>query len=198
MRAALLLLLLGGCLLGVNCGGSGSANLSAPPTTHVNPPKQRLFTIPSSGMEPTLHCAKGPAFPGCLGKADDRVLVDSGRHVGRGDILVFRTPPEAAVKCGEGGVFVKRVIGLPGDTVHEDANGFIDIDGKRLAEPYLSAPRRLADSQHFGETWHVPQGEYFMLGDNRPESCDSRVWGSVPAHDVIGPVVKIIRSGNAA
>ena len=56
-------------------------------------------------MEPTLHCAK-PA-PGCLGTADDRVVVQPGEKLKRGDIVVFRTPPEAAVRCGEGGLFVK-------------------------------------------------------------------------------------------
>jgi len=146
-------------------------------------------------MEPTLHCAK-PAS-GCLGKTDDRVLVRPRKALERGAIVVFSTPPAAAARCGEGGVFVKRVIGLPGDAVHEDAHGFIDIDGKRLAEPYLSAPRRLADNLNFGKTWHVPQGKYFLLGDNRASSCDSRMWGSVPAHNVIGTVVKVIRGGQA-
>jgi signal peptidase I len=180
MRAALVVVLLGASVVGVSCGGSKNT---------------RTFRIPSSAMEPTLHCKRGPAAPGCLGTADDHVLVQPGKAVKRGDIVVFTTPQEAAVKCGEGGTFVKRLIGLPGDTVHEDANGFIDIDGKRLAEPYMSAPRRLADFTHFNETWHVPKGGYFMLGDNRSESCDSRTWGSVPPKNVIGPVVKIIHGG---
>ncbi len=89
----------------------------------VNP-----YRIPSSSMEPNLNCAKGPANPGCLGDSSDRVLacricLDFGRNPSRGDIVVFNTPSEAALKCGEGGTFVKRVIGLPGDTVHEDNHG---------------------------------------------------------------------------
>jgi signal peptidase I len=146
-------------------------------------------------MEPTLHCKSGPNAPGCLGKADDHVVVQPGKAVKRGNILVFRAPGEAALKCGEGGIFVKRLIGLPGETVHEDAHGFIEIDGTRLAEPYLSAQRRLADITHFGATWHVRKGTYFLLGDNRSLSCDSRTWGGVPTHNVIGPVVKIIHHG---
>jgi signal peptidase I len=159
----------------------------------VNP-----YRIPSSSMEPTLNCAKGPAFPGCLGNSSDRVLacricLDFGPP-SRGDIVVFNTPSEAALKCGEGGTFVKRVIGLPGDTIREDDNGFIDVksagskDFVRLKEPYVSADRRLADTAHFGQTWKVPEGQYFMMGDNRASSCDSRSWGSVPRNKLIGTV----------
>jgi signal peptidase I len=157
----------------------------------VNP-----YRIPSSSMEPTLNCAK-PAL-GCEGNSSDRVLacricLDFGPP-SRGDIVVFNTPSEAALKCGEGGTFVKRVIGLPGDTVHEDRHGFIWIRGPdsktwvKLKEPYLSAQRRLEDSSHFRQTWHVPKGEYFMMGDNRAESCDSRAWGAVPRDKLIGTV----------
>jgi signal peptidase I len=160
----------------------------------VNP-----YRIPSSSMEPTLNCAKGPAAIGCLGDSSDRVLacricLAFGRNPSRGDIVVFNTPTEAALKCGEGGTFVKRVIGLPGETVKEDDNGFIWIRKPgaksffKLKEPYLTASRRLADSAHFGEVWHVPPNGYFMMGDNRSQSCDSRTWGSVPRNKLIGTV----------
>jgi signal peptidase I len=149
-------------------------------------------------MEPTLNCAKGQFAAGCLGGSSDRVLACTiCLHFGppsRGDIVVFNTPGAAALKCGEGGTFVKRVIGLPGDTVREDDRGFIWIRSPgakefvKLREPYLSAQRRLADTGHFGETWKVPTGEYFMVGDNRAQSCDSRVWGSVPRNKLIGTV----------
>ncbi len=165
----------------------------------VNP-----YRIPSSSMEPTLNCAK-PAT-GCLGDSSDRVLacricLDFGPP-SRGDIVVFNTPREAALKCGEGGTFVKRVIGLPGETVREDDKGFIWIRGpdsktwEKLNEPYLSAQARQADSAHFGQTWptvdgraaHIPAGQYFMMGDNRAQSCDSRTWGTVPRNKLIGTV----------
>ena len=157
----------------------------------VNP-----YRIPSSSMEPALNCAK--PGPGCLGDSSDRVLACriclDFRSPSRGDIVVFNTPTEAALKCGEGGTFVKRVVGLPGDTVREDNHGFIWIRGPdskkyvKLKESYLSARARLADSTHFGQMWHVPKGDYFMMGDNRSQSCDSRTWGSVPRSKLIGIV----------
>jgi len=159
----------------------------------VNP-----YRIPSSSMEPTLNCAKGPANPGCLGDSSDRVLACriclDFSNPSRGDIVVFNTPSAAADKCGEGGTFVKRVIGLPGETIHENHRGFILVKKPgspafvKIDEPYLPARNRLADSQHFGGTWTVPANSYFMMGDNRAESCDSRTWGAVPRNKLIGTV----------
>jgi signal peptidase I len=89
---------------------------------------------------------------------------------------------------------VKRLIGMPGETVHEDGHGFISIKKpgattwSRLKEPYISTQTRLADAAHFNMTWQVPQGDYFFMGDNRGQSCDSRDWGPVPRHDLIGEV----------
>ena len=157
----------------------------------VNP-----YRIPSSSMEPTLHCAAPAA--GCLAHYSDRVLANRFiyrfRDPRRGEIIVFRTPPLAAVKCGEGGTFVKRLIGLPGERVREDHDGFIWIqppatgDWFRLKEPYVSSNARLTDTSHYGQTWRVPEGSYFFLGDNRGQSCDSREWGAVPRKDLIGEV----------
>jgi signal peptidase I len=149
----------------------------------VNP-----YRIPSSSMEPTLHCAR-PA-PGCEARFSDRVLANRFiyhfRDPKRGEIIVFKTPPAAKLRCGAGGTFVKRLIGLPGETVSERQGGQIFIDGKLLNEPYIQPERRAQD--HTLGRWRVPKGEYFFMGDNRGESCDSRLWGSVPRKNLIGEV----------
>ncbi len=143
----------------------------------VNP-----YRIPSSSMEPTLHCAR--PGQGCEAHFSDRVLACRICYLfsspERGQIIVFNTPPHA---CGVGGTFVKRLIGLPGETVTEK-NGFVSIDGKPLKEPYIKPDRR----DNRSGTWHVPTGHYFFMGDNRVESCDSREWGSVPRSNIIGEV----------
>jgi len=147
----------------------------------VNP-----YRIPSSSMEPTLHCARPGA--GCEARFSDRVLADRliyrFRDPHRGEIVVFTTPPLAKLKCGAGGTFVKRVIGLPGDHWQEK-NGVVYINGKPLKEPYIKFDRR--DFHSYPEVT-VPPHQYFMMGDNRAASCDSRVWGTVPRKNVIGEV----------
>jgi signal peptidase I len=140
-------------------------------------------------MEPTLHCAR-PGV-GCGASHPDRLLVHSFDSApNRGDIVVFRTPRKAAEVCGAGGTFVKRLIGLPGETVAE-RGGVVSIDGKTLKELYVKAGRRDNETG----SWHVPDSEYFLMGDNRSSSCDSRFWGSVPRDQLIGRVVKIFRQG---
>jgi signal peptidase I len=151
----------------------------------VNP-----YRIPSSSMEPTLHCAK-PAS-GCEARFSDRVLANRFiyhlRDPRRGEIVVFDTPDAARVKCGAGGTFVKRLIGLPGDTVEVRlfrGEGYVFINGKRLDESYIEPGRR--STEEFGPVT-VPKSSYFMMGDNRSQSCDSREWGSVPRGNLIGKV----------
>jgi signal peptidase I len=140
-------------------------------------------------MEPTLHCAR-PA-PGCEAAEGDRVfaLPYKGSTPRRGDIVVFQTPRAALHECGASGLFIKRVIGLPGDRWRE-RDGTILIDGKVLLEPWLS-PRRRGRQTLRGGT--IPAGHYLLLGDNRMMSCDSRIWGSVPLSAFRGRIVEIKR-----
>ena len=149
----------------------------------VNP-----YRIPSSSMEPTLHCATPSA--GCEAHFSDRVLANRFiyrfRDPKRGEIIVFKTPGDKPV-CGTtkvGEVFVKRLIGLPGEHVSE-RNGYIYINNVKLNEPYIQASRR--DTLPPRE-WTVPNGEYFFMGDNRNQSCDSRTWGAVPRKNIVGEV----------
>jgi signal peptidase I len=150
----------------------------------VNP-----YRIPTSSMEPTLHCAGVGA--GCTARFSDRVLANRFiyhlKDPERGDVVVFETPERARRDCGAGGTFVKRIIGLPGET-WEMRNGFVFIDGRRLEEPYMKADRRDGDTH---PPKRIPEDNYFVMGDNRGSSCDSRVWGPLARDDLIGKVFAI-------
>jgi signal peptidase I len=160
----------------------------------------QAFFIPSESMEPTLH--------GCAGCRGDRVLVNRlvyrFRDPRRGEIIVFAERPRGPDRRGlfrklsdfmtEGlGVsrpssidYVKRIIGLPGETV-QMKDGIVTvtrIDKKKfkLIEPYLNE----RDLQPFGPK-KVPAGEYFVMGDNRTHSADSRtLLGTIRREDIIG------------
>jgi signal peptidase I len=145
-------------------------------------------------MEPTLHCAR-PEFL-CEGARSDRILANRLvyriRDPRRGEIVVFHAPKLAAREC-VGGIFVKRIIGLPGE-VWSEREGYTYIDGRRLAEPYVEPDRRDTDTSSLldipptGTLHRIPTGMYLMEGDNRAHSCDSRVWGLVPRSAIIGKV----------
>ena len=126
--------------------------------------------IPSESMLPTLQVG-------------DRLIVEkvtpkvSG--VERGDIIVFRPP----AKSGKTDDLVKRVIGLPGDSI-SIKNGTVYINGTPLAEPYaLEKP----DTDF--KAYKVPENSFFVMGDNRNNSYDSRYWGTVPESLIIGRVM---------
>ncbi len=91
----------------------------------------------------------------------------------RGDIIVFHYPRNPADE------YIKRVIGLPGDHIRVE-NGIVYVNERPLDEPYTAAPPR------YKGAWDVPEGELFVLGDNRNNSSDSHSWGMVPLDYVVG------------
>ena len=156
----------------------------------VNP-----YRIPSPSMEPTLHCARPE--PDCEAGTSDRVLANQFIYrfhpPRRGDIVVFHAPDAARREC-VGGIFVKRIVGLPGE-VWSERSGVTYINGRRLAEPYVAPARRDSDTKELvdippvGTIRRIPPRMYLVEGDNRAHSCDSRVWGLVPRANIIGKVV---------
>ncbi len=131
----------------------------------------QTFYIPSASMEPTL-------------KKNDRVVVNKVSYrvhdVHRGDIVVFTTPPGVNKSFKD---LVKRVVGLPGETV-EGRDGKVLINGTALAEKYLPAGTLTSD---FGP-YTVPAKSAWVMGDNRGNSEDSRVFKAIPEHTIVGRV----------
>lgn len=125
--------------------------------------------VDGSSMEPTLHSGQLVLV--------NRLAYKLGAPV-RGDIIVFYYPRDPDQE------YIKRLIGLPGDHVVIQ-NGQVYVNGAPLYEPYIAAP-----PMYTGE-WIVPEGQYFVLGDNRNNSSDSHQWGMVPIEYVIGKALAI-------
>ena len=143
------------------------------------------YSIPSGSMEPTLQIG-------------DRIVVDKLAYhlhgIGRGDIVVFSTPP--AENCAGPPVsnLVKRVIALPGETISL-ADGRVLIDGRLLPEPWLppnertqTTPGPSGEPFSLHHAYKVPAGDVYVMGDNRTFSCDSRYWGPVVKSTIVGKV----------
>jgi signal peptidase I len=132
----------------------------------------QAFYIPSESMDPTL-------------KIGDRVLVNKlsykAHQIRRGDIVVFERPP--AEQGGDPAIkdLIKRVIALPGERV-EGHDGHIFINGKQLNEPYL--PTGVTTTDFSSQT--VPAKTYWVMGDNRPRSKDSRYFGPIGEDLIVG------------
>ena len=116
------------------------------------------------------------------------------REPHRQQIIVFRAPP-AALSAGAGSTdFIKRVIGLPGDTV-QIRDSAVWVNGKRLIEPYVKGLMAQASCQFGCEgPVTVPPDSYYAMGDNRNDSSDSRYWGFVPRDNLEGTPILIYMS----
>lgn len=131
----------------------------------------KAFYIPSQSMEPTL-------------RINDRVLVNKLSYklhdINRGDVVVFARPPNTggALEIKD---LIKRVVALGGETV-ESRDGAVYIDDRKLNEPYLTAGTQTTGLQRIV----VPEGHVFVMGDNRGDSKDSRVFGPIPEGGVVG------------
>jgi signal peptidase I len=100
----------------------------------------------------------------------------------RGDTVVFLFPEDPTKS------YIKRVIGLPGDTVAVQ-DGYVVVNGRRLVENYV--PKEYRDDRPYSPTV-VPPGDYFVLGDHRVSSNDSRAWGFVPRNYIYGKAVFVV------
>lgn len=104
----------------------------------------------------------------------------------RGDVIVFHAPKSAQCPDGTGCDFIKRLIGLPGDTIQLTDHVF-SINGKKLQETYIPPENVTNTSNYLHDTPITLQDdEYFVVGDNRPHSSDSRVWGPISFEEIVG------------
>jgi signal peptidase I len=123
------------------------------------------YRVLGSSMEPTLQNNQFLV----VNRLDYRL-----RRPQRGDIIVFQDPQSADRKL------IKRVIALPGETI-EVMTGQVLIDGQALDEPYITSPGRYSFAPVL-----LPEGEYYVLGDNRNNSSDSHMWGNLPRDNIVG------------
>lgn len=144
-----------------------------------------VYSIPSGSMEPTLQVG-------------DRIVVDKLSYdlhgVDRGNIVVFSTPPNEDCAGPPVADLVKRVIGLPGETIAL-SNGNVVINGRLLVESWLpaseqsrTAPGPSTASYSLHHAYRIPKGDVYVMGDNRTLSCDSRFWGPIKESTIVGKV----------
>lgn len=144
----------------------------------------QAFKIPSGSMEPNLligdHIVVNKFVYGAGG--DSAALLPM-RPIERGDVIVFRSPETPDED------FIKRVVAVGGDKV-ELVDGVVKVNDEVVDEPYARYGTGFSSRRDYGPL-HVPEGQYFCLGDNRDNSRDSRYWGTVPRDLVKGHAVMV-------
>jgi len=173
----------------------------------------QAFAIPTPSMEPEMLIGDHilvdrVAYSQSLGALDKLVLPQV--RIERGMKVAFKSPPEIAAGNVNRLFYVKRIIGLPGETIRMSANT-VYIDGRPIDEPYKNLSAPVSVSPDFppsspdawpaefpaayrtylvetpqGPAFKIPEGHYFCLGDNRNLSADSRIWGPLPGDDIAG------------
>jgi signal peptidase I len=136
----------------------------------------RIYSIPSLSMAPALQVG-------------DHIIVTPYRfgEPERGDVVVFRSP------ANDRELIVKRIVGLPGDLI-DSRLGRVRIASHTLSEPYLARPAATGAI----EAQIIPADSFFVMGDNRDSSYDSRHWGPLPKHLVVGRARMVLWSASSA
>jgi signal peptidase I len=136
------------------------------------------FTVPSGSMYPTI-------------KPGNHIAVSKlNYHIGspaRGDVIVFTSPENLNCPGPHPGDLVKRVIGLPGERI-SGTGLHPKINGHLIEQPYLST----ASGGVAIKPQTIPANQYFVMGDNRGDSCDSRYWGNVTSSQIVGKAEAVI------
>ncbi len=190
MRALGTLALAGAGLISAVCT---TINVTTAPTTTTSAPSKitpplgppESFRVAGGNMEPALQI--GSVVTVSPSQYQDEIK--------QGDIVVFRPPPDE--NCGGPPLtdLISRVIGLPGETISLSTSpkGYVVINGKRLNETWLppsvhgtTFPGAAGSPYKLAQPYLIPANDYFVMGDNRTDSCDSRYWGPVPFSGVVG------------
>ncbi len=109
----------------------------------------------------------------------------------RGDVIVFKSPANPAV------FYIKRIVGLPNESVII-SRGEVTVTTTAGEKIVLDEPYVVAEDATYSKPTHLGADEYYVLGDNRPNSSDSRIWGALPADDIMGkPVLRLLPPGQA-